>query len=42
MKFNFWQVLGLAVLVLCIVLYARRHANAPTTPPANSNSATTK
>lgn len=31
MKVNFWQILGIAIIVIAAVLWARRSANAPTT-----------
>jgi hypothetical protein len=32
MKVNFWQIIGIVVIIACVVLYAKRHANAPTGP----------
>ena len=31
MKVNFWQVLGIGIIVIAAVLWARKPANAPTT-----------
>ncbi len=36
MKVNFWQIIGIALIIACVVLYAKRHANAPGTGTATT------